>query len=208
MANFQLFDECLLDFEVFKLPTIKTEGLKGSFELFIPLLQKVEGGYQNLAGDTGNYNSLGQRVGTNFGISARFYEDIIGRPPTVADMKSITKEYAKQLYKRYFWDAVHGDLINSQSVANIIVDHAVNGGENSIGKMVQRILVNDYKKTLSIDGDIGIKTVQAINSIPNQQELFDKIKEARKQEYIRIGGQFVSGWLTRLQQFVYSEKKR
>jgi len=179
-----------------------------NFQLFIPLLQKVEGGYQNLAGDTGNYNSLGQRVGTNFGISARFYEDIIGRPPTVADMKAITKDYAKQLYKRYFWDAIHGDLINNQSIANIICDHAVNGGEASIGKMVQRILVNDYKKSLSIDGDIGIKTVQAINSIPNQQELFEKIKEARKQEYIRIGGQFLNGWLIRLQQFVYSEKKR
>ena len=72
-----------------------------SFNLFIPILQKIEGGYQNLAGDDGNYNSLGIRVGTNFGISARFYEDIIGRPPTVADMKAITKDKAKVLYKKY-----------------------------------------------------------------------------------------------------------
>jgi lysozyme family protein len=177
-----------------------------NFQLFIPILQKVEGGYQNLAGDSGNYNSLGQRVGTNFGISARFYEDIINRPPTVADMKAITKAKAQQLYKKYFWDDVHGDLLISQSVANIIADHAVNGGEGTIGKIVQRILVNDFKKAISIDGDIGLKTAQVINSV-NQQQLFDKIKQARANYYNTIGGQFLNGWLDRLTKFIYTEKK-
>lgn len=177
-----------------------------NFQLFIPILQKIEGGYQNLVGDSGNYNSLGQRVGTNFGISARFYEDIIGRPPTVADMKAITKAYAQQLYKKYFWDDVQGDVLISQSVANIITDHAVNGGEDSIGKIVQRILVNDFKKSVTIDGDIGPKTAQVINSV-NQQQLFDKIKLARKNWYLENGGQFLNSWLDRLTKFIYTEKK-
>lgn len=179
-----------------------------NFLLFIPLLQKVEGGYQNLLGDGGNLNSLGQRVGTNHGISARFYEDIIGRPPTVADMKAITKAYAQQLYKTYFWDDVHGDLINNQSIANIIADHAVNSGEYPIGNIVQDILNQHYGKNLVNDGDIGVKTAQAINSIANQQELFNRIKQARVDYYNSIGGQFLAGWLTRLKTFVYSEKKR
>jgi lysozyme family protein len=179
-----------------------------NFFLFIPLLQKVEGGYQNLAGDSGNYNSLNQRVGTNYGISARFYEDIIGRPPTVADMKAITKDKAKQLYKKYFWDDVHGDILKNQSVANLIADHAVNAGESSIGVIVQKILNNQYGKGLKIDGDIGIKTAQAINSIPNQEELFNLIKKGRENDYIKKGGEFLTGWLTRLKTFVYSEKKQ
>jgi lysozyme family protein len=179
-----------------------------NFNLFIPLLQKVEGGYQNLVADPGNYNSIGQRVGTNFGISARFYEDILKRPPTITDMRAITKEYAKKLYKKYFWDDVHGDLLKNQSVANIITDHGVNGGERSIGLIVQRILVNDFNKNLKIDGDIGIKTAAAINSVPNQNLLFDKIKKAREQYYISLGGVFLTGWLNRLTKFVYSEKKQ
>lgn len=177
-----------------------------NFSLFIPILEKVEGGYQNLSADRGNYNSLGQRVGTNYGISARFYETIIGRPPTVADMKAITKEKAKQLYKTHFWDDIQGDYLKSQSVANIIADAAVNGGEEPIGMIVQNILKFDFDKSIKIDGDIGLITAQLINSV-NQETLFLKIKQARIDFYKNIGGQFLNGWLTRLKSFVYNEKK-
>lgn len=174
------------------------------FNLFIPILQKVEGGYQNLSADKGNYNSLGQRVGTNYGISARFYEDIIGRPPTVADMKAITKDKAKALYKKYFWDDVQGDKIKNQSIANIICDHAVNAGESPIGTIVQRILRNDFKMNIALDGDIGPATAAAIN-IVNQQVLFDKIKAARASHYYDLGGDFLGAWLNRLKEFSFSK---
>lgn len=178
-----------------------------SFLAFIPILQRIEGGYQNLVGDSGNYNSLGQRVGTNFGISARFYEDIIDRPPTIADMKAITKEKAQQIYKKYFWDDVQGDSLINQSVANIIADHAINGGETPIGKIVQKILVNDFGKKLKIDGDIGPQTAVAINSV-NQAQLFEKIKAARYALYVAYGGEFLNSWLSRLTQFSFEEKKK
>lgn len=175
-----------------------------NFKLFIPILQKIEGGYQNLSGDNGNYNSLGQRVGTNHGISARFYEDIIGRPPTVADMKAITKSKAEALYKKYFWDDVQGDSLTNQSVANLIADHAVNSGESPIGTIVQRILKNDFNKNIVVDGDIGPVTARAINSV-NQQSLFTKIKTARASYYYSLGGEFLGGWLDRLKSFSFSK---
>jgi lysozyme family protein len=174
------------------------------FNLFIPILQKIEGGYQNLSGDDGNYNSLGQLVGTKFGISARFYEGIIKRPPTVADMKAITKEKARQLYKKYFWDDVQGDTLKSQSVANLIADHAVNSGESPIGTIVQRILRENFGKAIKIDGDIGIITASLINSV-NQKQLFDKIKTARANYYNGLGGQFLTSWLNRLKNFEFVE---
>lgn len=179
------------------------------FQKYVPILKQVEGGYQNLVGDTGNYNSLGQRVGTNFGISARFYEGIIKRPPTVADMKAITLSQALVIYKKYFWDDVHGDILINQSVANLVCDHAINGGEGSIGTIVQRILVNDFGKQLTIDGDIGIKTATAMNSV-DQKLLFDKIKKGRESFYYQIGGQFLDTWLNRLKSFSYmvTEKKK
>jgi lysozyme family protein len=173
------------------------------FNLFIPLLQKIEGGYQNLSGDKGNKNSLGKLVGTNYGISAAFYEGIIKRPPTVADMKAITKEKAKQLYKKYFWDAILGDTLKNQSIANIIADHAVNSGESPIGTIVQKILKYDFGKAIKIDGDIGKETRDSINSV-NQKQLFDKIKLARANYYNSIGGQFLTSWLDRLKNFDFS----
>lgn len=178
-----------------------------SFDIFKKLLAKNEGGYQNLAGDTGNYNSLGQRVGTNFGISARFYETIIGRPPTVDDMKAITLSQANSIYKKHFWDAIHGDYLINQSVANIIADHAVNGGEYPIARQVQLILRNKFGKIITVDGDIGPKTAHLINSV-NQAKLFEEIKSARYQLYVAIGGQFLNTWLNRLKVFVFSEEKK
>lgn len=178
-----------------------------SFELFKHILAKNEGGYQNLPGDSGNYNSLGQRVGTNFGISARFYESIIGRPPTIADMKALTLARANQLYKIHFWDDIQGDTLINQSVANIIADHAVNAGEYPIGKQVQLILKNKFGKTLTIDGDIGPKTAQLINSV-DQAQLFEAIKDAREQLYLSIGGQFLKTWLARLDNFVFTAEKK
>ena len=175
-----------------------------NFTLFIPILQKIEGGFQQLSGDKGNYNSLGQNAGTNYGISARFYEGVIGRPPTVADMKAITKSKAKSLYKKYFWDAVQGDKLKNQSVANIITDHAVNAGESAIATIVQRILRNDFKIDVTIDGDIGPKTATAINTV-NQEVLFNKIKAARSSHYYDLGGEFVNSWLDRLKKFSYSK---
>jgi len=61
-----------------------------NFNLFLPELLKTEGGYQNKLSDRkGNTNSLGQMVGTKYGISAPVYEAYIKRPPTVADMKNL-----------------------------------------------------------------------------------------------------------------------
>jgi lysozyme family protein len=178
-----------------------------SFDLFKTILAKNEGGYQNLIGDSGNYNSKGERVGTNFGISARFYESILKRPPTVADMKALTLDNANKLYKIYFWDAIQGDSLVNQSVANIIADHAVNGGELSIAKPVQLILRNKFKKTIVVDGDIGPATAKLINSV-KQATLFDEIKNARLQIYANIGGQFLNTWINRLNSFFFTAEKK
>jgi len=74
----------------------KAHNYPTDFSLFMPSLKKAEGGYQNDKADNGNKNSLGQIVGTNRGISARTYEGIIGRPPTVEDMKAITPKIARK----------------------------------------------------------------------------------------------------------------
>lgn len=109
------------------------------FNNYLPLLQQVEGGFQNNPKDRGNYNSLDQLIGTNFGISTGFYEGVIGRPPTLADMMAITKTRAAELYRVYFWNAQRASEINSQAIANTIIDHQVNAGN---GVLVAQKLLN------------------------------------------------------------------
>lgn len=153
-----------------------------SYDLFKSSIEQAEGGYQNLKKDAGNYNSKGERVGTNHGISARFYENVIGFPPSVEDMKAITKAEAHILFKNEFWDKVKADYINDQAVAETIVDHAINAGVGAAGEVVQTTLNKQFGKSLAIDRSIGSKTVQAINSVP-PKPLFEELSIARLNDY-------------------------
>lgn len=178
-----------------------------SFNLYIPLLTAVEGGYQRLPGDSGNYNSLGQLVGTNYGIAAKTYEAWIGRPPTIADMKGMTKTVALEIMKAWYWNKVSASAIHNQSVAEMIVDHAVNAGTGRAGRMVQEVLNNHFGFSLSVDGAIGPKTIQAINSV-NSEALHQHLKDYRQNYYYNVGGEFLKVWLNRLKRFTYEKKKQ
>lgn len=173
-----------------------------NFNAYIPLLLQVEGGYQANPNDPGNFNSLGQNVGTNKGISAKFYESIIKRPPTVADMMAITTELAKNLYKKYFWDKCQADNIINQQVANTIVDHHVNSGQGI--RLAQKVLNEDFNKNLTLDNSMGPLTLAAINSTP-PATFVDKYNKARAAFYKSIGNEtFYQGWLNRLKKFAWA----
>jgi lysozyme family protein len=173
-----------------------------NFTSYLPILQQVEGGFQKLSGDSGNYNSLGQLVGTNYGISAKVYEIWIKRPPTEADMRNMLKGTAIEIYKAWYWKPMQGDAFKNQSVANLVVDHAVNAGVASAGKLLQRVLVSKFGKSLTIDGKVGTQTMTAVNAV-NQTELFNAIKTARIEFYKSIGGEFLQSWLNRLNSFFF-----
>lgn len=152
------------------------------YTLFKKSIEIAEGGYQNFKQDQGNYNSLNERVGTNFGISARFYEGVIGYPPSVEDMKNITKTEVHILFKNEFWDKVRADEITHQGVAELIVDHAINAGPKSAAGIVQKTLNTYFNSDLTVDYAVGPKTLAAINAV-DPVLLFQKIAMARLENY-------------------------
>ena len=109
------------------------------FQIAYNIVAAHEGGFQIHPNDTGNYNSLSQLVGTNWGISAGVYEDWIGYPPTKTDMQQMTKSEAGQIYKVQYWDTIKGDQILNQALANIIFDGRVNHGYTGV-KLLQEVL--------------------------------------------------------------------
>jgi lysozyme family protein len=175
-----------------------------NFYSFLPLLQQAEGGYQNNPKDSGNYNSKKQLVGTNWGISAKTYEEWIGKPPTILDMKNMPKNTAIQIYKLWYWQRLKADLIVNQSIANIFVDHGVNAGTCTASKMVQSILKNKFNKNIAIDCVIGNITLNAMNTV-NQEQLHAFIKEERASFYKKLGSSFLAGWLNRLNFFFFKK---
>ncbi|SED22148.1 Predicted Peptidoglycan domain-containing protein [Tenacibaculum sp. MAR_2009_124] len=170
-----------------------------SYELFKTSIEAAEGGFQLLKNDKGNYNSRKELVGTNHGVSAKFYERVIGRPPSVEDMKSLTKAESHILFKNEFWDKVRADEIQSQGVAEIIADHAINANPRVTAKIVQRTLNNYFGKSLAVDGAIGSQTLQAINSVDDKL-LFEKIADGRLAYYKSLSDYryFAKSWTSRV----------
>ncbi|AUS04392.1 glycoside hydrolase family 108 protein [Pseudotamlana carrageenivorans] len=173
----------------------------------IPFILKHEGGFQKHPNDKGNYNSLGQLVGTNYGISAPVLERWKGYPPSESDMRNLSLTESKEIYKQYFWRPIWGDAILDQDVANIVFDHSVNAGTGNGARLVQRTL-NKLGHSLTVDGAIGSKTIAALNAT-DPHFFFYAFKEARVSYYNKISGGrnsvFLNGWLNRVSHF---EKKK
>lgn len=93
------------------------------------------------------------------------------------------------------------DEINNQSIANILVDWVWASGKYGITN-VQRILKVP-------DGIVGKKTIEAINSYPNQRMLFGRILTERLAYVNRIvkanpsQKKFLNGWKNRIVAFKY-----
>lgn len=159
-----------------------------------------EGGYQKISSDPGNFNSLGQNVGTNWGVNAKVYESHIGRPPTEQDMRSMSIHTAHSIFKLKYWDRIKGDQITNQKVANMFYDGAINHGVGLMSKFVQRIIgVPD-------DGVIGPISLAAINAF-NPATLHKEMKERRRALYYDIVRRkpememWLNGWLKRIDRF-------
>ncbi|MEM9929330.1 MAG: glycosyl hydrolase 108 family protein [Bacteroidota bacterium] len=171
------------------------------FQIAYDIVRRHEGGYQKMPEDSGNYNSLGQNVGTNWGINAQVYENYLKRPPSEQDMRTMPRHIALRIYKALYWDRIKGDEIRDQQVANILFDGHVNHGRWGI-QMMQGVL------GLSRDGIVGPLTLAAINKA-NPFQLFNAYKKVRIAGYKDLvrrrpkDQRFLNGWLKRINSFIY-----
>ena len=169
---------------------------------FYPILERVldvEGGYQKMPEDSGNYNSLDQLVGTNHGISAIAFESYYGYPPSEADMRALTQSQAITIYRRKYWDTIAGDEIHNQDLAHILFDGRVNHGRTGL-KLMQRVL------GVPQDGRMGPITLGALNS-QDPGTIYYAYKQERANLYYWLvdeyprNARFLNGWLNRLNEF-------
>jgi len=167
------------------------------FEIEIPRVLAHEGGYVNHPSDPGGE--------TNRGITDRLDGKIDGLVDLGndglgdVDIKKLSEDQAKQVYKTRFWDKMQGDKIESQAIAGILFDGYVNMGSTAI-KILQRLLV------LKDDGVIGPKTLEAINNA-DELQLYAQYKAARIEFYANLAERkpalkvFLKGWNNRINSF-------
>jgi len=149
------------------------------FNKAIEVILKNEGGYVNNPNDPGGE--------TNFGICKKSYPNV--------DIKKLTKDGAKAIYKKDYWDKVKGDQINDQNLATAFFDFAVNAGTRTAIKQIQKTL------NVTADGVLGPKTMAALNASSGLSKSFAK---RRVRYYIDIVKnkptqiEFLASWINRI----------
>ena len=115
-----------------------------NFEDIIVKVLHHEGGYVNDPKDPGGE--------TNFGIAKRSHPDV--------DIKNLTENKAKSIYKEHYWDKNKVEELPYQ-LRHIYFDMCVNQGKGRAVKILQRA-ANAKGASLKVDGGLGPKTLAAI----------------------------------------------
>ena len=112
-------------------------------------------------------NKLDPGGATNHGCTQAVWEMYVGHPVTVDDMKKLTTDDVKPLYKARYWDAIHGDALPS-GLDYCIFDACINSGVTRASKWIQEIV------GVPADGAIGNNTVAAISQFKNVATLINE----------------------------------
>ena len=151
--------------------------------------QKFEQAYNKLKEPEGGYTDGKNQVRdepTNMGIKQSTLDNYATKHPTKdlpADVKYLQPSQAKEIYKDMYWNNTEIPQIENDRVRNAVFDMNVMGGA---ARVVQRAL-NDFSDAgLAVDGKIGPKTVEALNSIPaNKVSDFMENLKAERLEYLQ-----------------------
>ena len=128
------------------------------FDEIIEVVLHHEGGYVNDKDDPGGE--------TNFGIAKRSHPDV--------DIKNLTKDGAKEIYKEHYWDRNKVESL-SEELRHIYFDMCVNQGKGRAVKILQRA-ANAKGANLKVDGGLGPKTIGALKGVELQRVRAYRIK--------------------------------
>lgn len=104
-------------------------------------------------------------------------------------------------YQNAFWNPLQAGGLDSQDLANRVLDQAVNGGLNTGAVMLQRA-ANTCGCTLVTDGHIGPATLEAVNAL-DPERIIAAYRELRCTHYRAIveakpeDQKYLAQWLAR-----------
>ncbi len=101
------------------------------YERSLACLLAHEGGYSNHPDDPGGP--------TNFGITIVDYRRYAKADATAADVRAMSVDEAKVIYRKRYWDAQRCDELPA-GVDYAVFDYGVNSGTGRSGKVLRRVL--------------------------------------------------------------------
>lgn len=183
---------------------------------FLPVWQNTilphEGGYSNNIHDPGNWTGgkegVGRMLGTKYGIAASQYGTSLLKQGII--IKHLTKDQARELFLRDYWQKFHFDKLNSQGIADELCDESVNMGgaaaERLLGKVFAEIAWAT-QKPVPVPARFTPETISWINeytrSRSNRVAFFNSIRIKRVQFYVDLVQRrpamkiFFAAWINR-----------
>lgn len=149
-----------------------------------------EGGYSDNPDDPGNWTGgkvgVGKLLGTKWGLAANTYPHL--------DIKNLTREDARKIYRRDFWEQIHGDEMYD-GLAFQAFDFAVNSGIPTAIRYLQRAV------GVADDGIWGPRSKAAAEEITESDAILRFLAERLEfMTKLTIWDKFGRGWARRIAQ--------
>jgi len=160
--------------------------MKDNFDACLTLLLAHEGGFVNHPQDPGGM--------TNLGVTARVWEEWLGRPVSEKEMRNLTPTMVAPLYKRKYWDACRADELVS-GVDYVVFDVAVNSGTGRAIKILQGCV------GATPDGGFGPITMALVKKASHEPNKIIELYCAKRLEFLqslRTFETFGKGWSRRV----------
>ncbi len=183
---------------------------KASFLKAYLIVKKLEGGYVSPAtaasiGDKGGetYKGVARNFNPNWAgwkiIDAYKAKNSLKWNQVINDPE--LDQLVKNLFKKNYWDVLYLDNLNNQTLANLIFDYSINGGQGAASSAIQKALnipvtKGKYITPLSID---------KINKSIAPKAIFDSIKAERIADINRRKDSFDKQLIARAESFFFRE---
>ncbi len=153
----------------------------------------VEGGFVDDPDDMGGP--------TNHGITLKTYSEYLGRDATVDELKALTKDGARSIYRKMYIADPGFERIENMQLRWLLVDTGVNNGRARATRWLQEIV------GATPDGKLGLVTATRVN-IGDQKRLFNMFLKRRFRAYAELvrakhsQAVFIVGWINRACNFI------
>lgn len=156
------------------------DSASSAFDKAFALVVGIEGNYVSPEQAAQQKDPGGE---TKFGLSKRANPDL--------DIKNLTIEQAKAVYRKRYWDAIKGDQL-PYPLSAFLFDAAVNQGTDAAIRLLQ--------KTTGVtqDGVMGLQTVVAANRLNREGQALFLADRALRYTGTRNFDLDGRGWLKRL----------
>lgn len=161
-----------------------------------------EGGYTADRNDPGNWTGgkvgVGKLKGTKFGIAANSFPNL--------DIKHLTLAQAAKIYRTNYWNPLHLDRLESQAIATILFDTAVNMGTGTEARTLQEAIncTNYPRADIRVTGVIDDMTINMCNKSLNKKALYTALCGIQFEKYRAIVARnpkmdrYMVSWLCRI----------